>query len=169
MKRYLISTVAGLVVLAVVLAAFGQQERPRQGRGGFMGREDRLKAIKTIEDQLAKLKEETEIPRPEGGFRNLSEDQRAKFREQMMKVFQERQKALDTIVAQVARLQGRRPPEGETVKYLVVSTNALKPIQESAAKEKAKETAQLLEGLIARASSLVQSSNAPSTMVSAWL
>ncbi len=188
MKRYLISTVAVLVVLAVVLVAFGQQERgggrqrlseeerakmrerfqnmsPEErekfraqmrerggsGRGGFMGREGRLEAIKAIEAQLAKLKA-TQTTRPAGGYRDLSEDERAKLRERMMKVFQDRQKALQTIIAQVARLQGRRQPAVEGARYLIISTSDLKPIQAAATKEKAKETAQLLERLITRRS-----------------
>ena len=153
MKRYVISTIAVLIVLAVILAAFGQQERAagQRRRGGFMGREGRLKAIEAIEAELAKLKKETPFTRPEGGFQNLSEEERAKFREQMMKIFQERQKTLQTIMAHVFRLQGRRQPEGEGVRYVILSTNDLKPIHDSATKEKAKETAQLLERLIARA------------------
>jgi len=160
MKRYLISTVAVLVVLAVVLAAFGQQEKPkqgdrqsgRQGRGGSMSGEERQKAIQAIEEQLAKLKKEAEMPRPQGNYQDLSEEERTKLRERMTKVFQERQKTIDAIVAQVAKLQGQRQPEAEGVKYFIVSTSDLKPIQESAAKEKAKETSKLLETLVARAS-----------------
>jgi len=188
MKRYLIPIVAVVVVLAVVLAAFGQAERGggRQtlsqeerakmrerfqnmseeerekfraqmrerfssGRGGFMGREGQLEAIKAIEAQLAKLKA-AQITRPAGGFRDLSEDERAKLRERMTKVFQDRQKALQTIIAQVARLQGRRQPVAEGAQYLIISTSDLKPIQAAAVKEKAKETAQLLQRLIARGS-----------------
>jgi len=132
---------------------FRAQMRERGGsrRGGFMSPEDQQKAIKAIEGQLAKLKA-AQITRPEGGFQNLSEDERTKLREKMTKVFQERQRALQTIIAQVARLQGRRQPTAEGVRYLIVSTNDLKPIQESAVKEKAKETTQLLERLIARGS-----------------
>ncbi len=128
--------------------------RERMGggrRAGFIGREDQEKAIKTIEAQLAKLKA-TQTTRPSGGFRDLSEDERAKLREKMTKVFQDRQKALQTIIAQVARLQGRRQPAAEGTRYLIVNTNDLKPIQAAAAKEKAKETTQLLERLIARGS-----------------
>ena len=152
MKKFLISAVAVLIILAVVLVAFGQQERGTgQGRrGGFMGSEERLKAIELIEAELAKLKKETPFPRPEGGFQNLSEEERAKFREQMTKIFQERQKKLQTIMAQVFRLQGRRPPEVEGVRYLILSTEDLKPIQEAATKEKAAETSKLIESLIAR-------------------
>ena len=183
MKRYLIPTIAVLLVLAVTLVAFGQAEdRARQregmrerlqnmseaerakfmeqmrarggfGRGGFMGPEDQQKAIKVIEAQLAKLKA-TQTTRPAGGFRDLPEDERAKIMEKFRKASQDRQTALQTIIAQVARLQGRRQPaaEAEGARYLIISTSDLKPIQDSAVKEKAKETAQLLERLIARGS-----------------
>ena len=186
MKRYLIPTVAVLLVLVVAWAAFGQAERRggRQnlseeerakmrerfqnmseeerakfraqrgvsGRGGFMSPEDQQKAIKAIEGELAKLKA-AQYTRPEGGFQNLSEDERAKLRENMTKVRQERQKALQTIIAQVARLQGRRQSAaGGGGQYLIISVGDLKPIQAAAKKEKAEETAQLLERLIARGS-----------------
>ncbi len=131
------------------------RERGGFGRGGFMGREGQgqLEAIKAIEAQLAKLKA-AQTTRPAGGFRDLPEDERAKIMEKFRKVRQDRQKALQTIIAQVARLQGRRgpAPEGEGAQYLIISTVDLKPIQDSAVKEKAKETAQLLERLIARGS-----------------
>jgi TolA-binding protein len=155
MKKHLMSTVVVLVVLVVVIATAGQPERSGQGRGrgGFMNREARLEAIKTIEAQLAKLKEEADIARPQGGFQDLSEEERTKLREQMAKVFQDRQKVIDTIVAQVAGLQGlRAPEEAEGAKFVIVNTADIKPIQESAVKEKATETAQLLERLVARAS-----------------
>jgi hypothetical protein len=132
---------------------FRARMRERFGgrRGGPVSPEEQAKAIKAIEAQLAKLKA-AQITRPEGGFQDLSEDERAKLREKMMKVFQDRRQALQAITAQVARLQGRRPPEAEGARYLIISTEDLKPIQASATKEKAKETAQLLERLIARGS-----------------
>jgi len=150
MKKYLISTVAVLMVLAVVFAAFGQQER-RSGRGPRMSQEDRLNAIKAIETQLAKLKEAPQMPRPAGGFADMSEEERTKFMEQMRKVRQEQQKVFQTILAQVYRLQGRRAPEEEGVQYVIVSTIDLKSMQELATKEKATETVQLIDRLIARA------------------
>ena len=185
MKRYLIPTVAVLLVLVVAWAAFGQAERRggRQnlseeerakmrerfqnmseeerakfraqrgvsGRGGFMSPEDQQKAIKAIEGELAKLKA-AQYTRPEGGFQNLSEDERAKLREKMTKVRQVQQQALQTIIAQVARLQGRRQPTAGGGQYLIINVGDLKPIQAAAVKEKATETAQLLERLIARGS-----------------
>ena len=177
MKRYLIPTITVLVVLAVTLATFGQaQDRAAQrenmrqrlqnmteaereqfraemrqrggfGRGGFTSPEDQEKAIKTIEEQLAKLKA-VQITRPEGGFQNLSQEERTKLRENM----QNRRQALQTIIAQVAMLQGRRQPAGEGGQFLLINTEDLKPIQEAAVKEKATETTQLLERLIARGS-----------------
>lgn len=193
MKKYLISTVAVLMVLLMAWAAFGQQERRgggrtaegregRQnlseeerakmrerfqnmseeerdkfraemrerfaaGRGGSMGRVDQQAVIKVIEAQLAKLKA-AQTTLPTGGFRDLSEEERTKLRERMTKVFQGRQNALQTIIAQVALLQGRRGPAPEGARYLIISTVDLKPIQDSAVKEKAKETAKLLQGLI---------------------
>ena len=129
-----------------------QMRQRFSSRVGGMRPEDQQKAIKAIEEQLAKLKGQTQVPRPEGGFQNLSEEERTKFREQMMKYFQDRQKALQIIITQVAGLQGRRQPPAEGENFLIISTNDLKPIQEAATKEKAKETAQLLERLIARGS-----------------
>ena len=151
MKRYLISTVAVLMVLAVVLAAFGQAERG-SGRRSRMSQEERLKAIKAIEGQLAKLKKAPQTSRPTGSFADMSEEERTKYREQRTKVRQEQQKVFQTIIAQVARLQGRRQPAEEGAQYLIVNVGDLKPIQAAAVKEKAKETAQLLERLIARGS-----------------
>ena len=124
-----------------------------------MGPEVQEKAIKVIEAQLAKLKA-AQTTRPAGGFRDLPEDERAKIMEKFRKVRQDRQQALQTIIAQVARLQGRRQPAPEggeyylrtSGQYLIINTVDLKPIQAAAVKEKATETAQLLQRLIARAS-----------------
>jgi len=152
MKKYLISTVVVLMVLAVVFTAFGQERS--SGRRPRMSQEDRLNAIKAIETQLAKLKEAPQVPRPTGGFADMSEEERTKFIEQMRKVRQEQQKVFQTILAQVYRLQGRRAPEEEGVQYVIASTIDLKSMQESATKEKATETVQLIDRLIARASGL---------------
>ena len=134
---------------------FRAQMREKGGsrRGGFMNLEGQQEAIKVIEEQLAKLKAGMEGMRPEGGrsFQDLSEQERAKLREKFTKARQDRQKALQTITAQVARLQGRGQPAAQGGQYLIIKIGDLKPIQNSAEKEKAKETAQLLERLIARA------------------
>jgi NADH dehydrogenase/NADH:ubiquinone oxidoreductase subunit G len=128
--------------------------RQRGGpRGGafMMGGQGQEEAIKTIEEQLAKLKA-AQITRPERGIQDLSAEERTKLRENMTKVFQDRQKALQTIIAQVATLQGRRQPAAGGGQFMIINTGDLKPIQAAAKKEKAEETTQLLERLIARGS-----------------
>lgn len=221
MKKYLISTVTIMVVLAVAWAAFGQrQDRParppgRQGQAMFqllspeeaaqmrekwqnmseeerekfraqmrerwqklsdeekeklraqmrerfgpgrrgLGREEQLKAIKAVEEQLARLKAalETAGPRERRPFRELSEQERAKLREKFMKAREERQKALGTIIAQIARLQGQGQPPREGERFIIINTGELKAIHQLAVKEKAKETTRSLARLIARATGL---------------
>lgn len=130
---------------------FRAQMRERFGsRRPPMGREEQLKAIKAVEEQLAKMKAGIEASetgdRP--SFRDMSEEERNKFRERFAKVRAERETAIQAILAQLARLQGRRPPaEGE--RFLLVSSGDLRPIHELAVKEKAEETAQRLQRLMA--------------------
>ncbi|MHC4229698.1 MAG: hypothetical protein ACYSW0_19870, partial [Planctomycetota bacterium] len=86
------------------------------------------------------------IQMPQGGFQDLSEEERNKLRT----AYRDRSTALQAIIAQVALLEGRRQPEAEGARFIIIHTNDLKPIQEAAAKEKAKETVGLLERLAAR-------------------
>ena len=128
---------------------FRAQMRERFGsRGPRMSREEQLKAIKVIEQEVAKLKasmgDQPAFDRSR--FQEMSEEERAKFTEERMKQRQEQRSAMSMIVAQLARLQGQRElAEGE--EYLIISTGYLKPIHELALKEKAEETAQRLERL----------------------
>ena len=207
MKRYLISTVAVLVVLAVAWTSLGQdaettgarvqqqresmrqrfenmseaerekfraemrqrreryenmseeerekfraEMRERFGAGRIsLSREAQLEKIKSIEEQLAKLKDvvTSTASRARGSFRDLSQEERAKLREKMTKAALERQLLINSIEQQLATLRGpgrpqqpqagRQPPIGE-----------LKMIYDLAVKEKAKQTARRLERLIAR-------------------
>jgi len=128
---------------------FRAQMRERFGsRGPRMSREEQLKAIKVIEQEVAKLKASMDQPAfDRSRFQEMSEEERAKYREERTKQRQQQQDAMNMIVAQLARLQGQRElAEGE--QYLIINTGELKPISELAAKEKAKETAQRLERLI---------------------
>jgi len=129
-------------------AKFREQMRARGGgaRRGRMSREDQERAIKVIEEQLAKVKAAAQVQMPQGGFQNLSEEERNKLRT----AFTDRSAALRAIVAQVGLLQGRRPQEG--ARFMIISANDLKPIQEAATKEKAEETGKLLRGLLSRGS-----------------
>jgi len=172
MKKYAIPVVVVLAVLAVTWSAFGQaqdraamrerfqnmspeeqakfreQMRARGGgaRRSRMSSEDQQKAIKAIEESLVKVKAAAQIQRPQGGFQDMSEEERNK----LMTAYRDRSTALNAIVAQVALLQGRRPLEGEGARFMILSTNDLTPIQEAATKEKAEETGELLQGLLSR-------------------
>ena len=120
------------------------------GRGRRLGREDQLKAIEAVQEQVAKLKKGIQAQSTERrSFQDMSEEERTKMREESTKAREERNKAIQAIVTQIARLQGQREPaEGEQL--IIINTGQLKPIQELAVKEKAKETAQRLERLMSR-------------------
>lgn len=178
MKRYAIPAVVILAVLAMMLSALAQaqdrasqrqsmrerfqnmseeerakfREQMRARGGGFrramLSPEEQQKAIKAIEEQLVKLKAAAQIERPQGGFRDMPEEQRNKI----IAAFRNRRTALQAITAQVALLEGRRQPEGEDARFIIINTADLKPIQEAATKEKAEETSRLLQRLMARGS-----------------
>jgi hypothetical protein len=149
MKRYLITSIAVIVVLTVALVAFGQQnqgERPRM-RGGF-NREAQQNAVATIETELAKIKKSMETPMqmPEGGFQNMSEEERTKFREQRMKEREEQTAALDKIEQQIMILKGGRQLQQEHQAKI----DELQTIQAMAQKENATKTAKYVEDMIAK-------------------
>jgi Tfp pilus assembly protein PilE len=176
MKKYAIPAVIILAILALVMVSYGQaqnrdsrrqamrerfqnmseEERAAamarmraRGFGARLSREEQQKAVKTIEEQVAKLKAAVQVERPQGGFQNLSEEERNKLRQS----FTDRRTALQAIITQVAALQGRRQPEGaENARFIIINTADLKPIQEMAEKEKATETSQLLARMASRGS-----------------
>ncbi|MHC4558067.1 MAG: hypothetical protein ACYS80_12275 [Planctomycetota bacterium] len=122
--------------------------RERFARSGeILYREERLKTIKAIEEQLAKLKA-LQMPQLEGSLQDLSEEESRKLKMQTTKVRWGQRQALQVITEKVAKLQGLSQLEGEGARYFIVSTNELKQIQDAAIKEKAKETSQLLGRLI---------------------
>jgi len=129
---------------------FRPEMRERFGAGRLgTGRQEQLKAIEAIEKQVAKLKAAIEaIPGREarGSFRDLSEEERTKLRERMVKAGQERQRAIRAIEQQLAKLRGPGRPQAGSQP----SIGELKTIHNLAVKEKATKTAQRLERLIAR-------------------
>jgi len=181
MKKYLISIIS-VVVLVAAWQVFGQrQDRTRQraerrealrkkwesmseqerqrltasmserfgARWTRQWRQQQLKAIGAIEEQLAKLKKAVEgiTVQGEQSFSEMSPQERAELREKWSKARQERQKAVEAIEKQLATLRGqrvRRPPAPEGL------INELKAIQGLAVKEKADETARRLERLLRR-------------------
>ncbi len=174
MKRYLIAAVVVMTVLAVSWVVFakegqkpaaqapaaqapaaqapagpgpGQGQGGGRGRGGFLSAEEQQKVIEAVEQQVAKLKESLKAqPTRPAGFQDLSQDERAKFMEQMTKAREERQAAIKIILTQLARLQGQAPAEG--AEYIIVNTADLKTIQELATKEKATETADRIASIL---------------------
>ena len=123
------------------------QQRFGGGRIGT-GRQEQLKAIEAIEEQVAKLKAAMRSTGREalGRFRDLSEEERTKLRERMVKASQERQRAIRAIEEQLAKLRGPgRPQAGRQP-----SIGELRVIHGLAVKEKATQTAKRLERLIAR-------------------
>ena len=112
-----------------------------------IGRQEQLEAIKVIEEQVAKLKSALETSRPEGGSRpaDLSEEERAKMREQMMAAMRERQTAIRAIDEQLEKLRGPMRPGPEPRMQI----GELKQIYDLAVKENATETAKRLDRLMA--------------------
>jgi len=147
MKRYLISSVAVLTVLAVALIAFGQPQGDFRERMAKM-REAQAKALEVIQQQVAALKKGMEQPAfDRSRFQEMSDEEREKFREERMKAREARQTAISMIITQVALLQGQpQPAEGE--RYILVNTAALKAVQGLATKEKATETAERIKELL---------------------
>ena len=157
MKKYLISTVAVMVVLAVTLGIYTQAQaaggpRPEGQTRGGMGRfSERMQAaITTIEAQVAKLKEgmkaRAEMPRFRGGQEGAerpSEEEMAKMREQRMKIQEQQQAAVSAIEEQLMIFKGRQ---------LQTEHNAaiaeLEATLKLAKEEKAEKTAKHIQGMI---------------------
>lgn len=154
MKRYLTLTIVVLTVLALSWAVFGQQEgKPAQpsGKGrGSMSSEEQLKAIEAVEQQVAKLKAgiQAQASKPPVSSQDLSEEEKAKLKEQFTKAREERQAAIKAILAQLVRLQGQTQPLAEGEQFIIVNTADLKAVQALAEKEKAKETADRVAALL---------------------
>jgi len=203
MKRYLISIITVLVILAVAWGAFAQDEdttaqrvqrqrenmkqrmqnmseaerekfiaEMRQRRERFqnmseeerekfraemqqrfggrfgMGREEQLKAIEAIEEQVTRLKAAIQSTGAEdrSRWRELSEEERTTLREKIAKAVRERQAAIRAIEEQLEKLSGPGRAQAEPQP----SIGELRAIHELAVKEKATQTASRLERLITR-------------------
>ena len=116
-------------------------------RPQIVGREEQLKAIKTIEEQLDKLKAYMEATAPENRsrYRDLSEEERAAMREKLMAAMRDRQRAIQSIEGELAKLKGPRRPDPDPRERL----GELRAIHKLAVQEGATEIAERLEKLIA--------------------
>jgi hypothetical protein len=149
MKRYLISSVAVLLVLALAWIAFGQEQSERAQRRARY-RDAQKKAIEVIQEQAGKLKPafEEAVKRGEG-FRNwqdLSEEERSKFREEWIKKREEWEKMIETIEKQLTTLKWPRRLKAEHGESIA----ELRAIHALAVEEKAEKTTKHLEELIAK-------------------
>jgi len=131
-------------------AKFRAQMREKFGAGrAFLGREEQLKVIAAVEEQIAKLKaliESQAGPEEFAKMRELPEEERTKLREKFVKAREERQKAVEAIEQNIVKLRGERPAIEEHQKFIA----ELQAIRELATKEKAGETAKRIEQLIER-------------------
>ena len=157
MKRYLISTIAVLVILAVTTSLYAQGQAGGgavrgAGRGG-RGTQRLQGAITAIEAQLAALKKNLEaqaaMPRmgrggAEGG-ETPSEEEIAKMREQRTKMREQQQTAVAAIEQQVKILKGNQLQVEHQAEL-----DDLQAISDSATKEKATGTAKLVQDIIAK-------------------
>jgi len=123
------------------------QMRERYGsRSRALGYDQQLESIKTIEEQLARLKAAVETASPEkrSRLRELPQEEREKVREKMMTAMRERYRAIRAMEQELARLRGpeRRPTESQA------RLSELREIHKLAVKEKATQTADRLDKLI---------------------
>jgi hypothetical protein len=111
-----------------------------------MRREEQLRSIKTIQEQLIKLKAAIEAtdPRAFEKYRDMSEEDKSKVRDKIAQSRTDYNKAIVAIQQALLKLGGQRP------KISGVSTEELIKIRELAMKEKAKLTAKSLDTLIAK-------------------
>jgi DNA repair exonuclease SbcCD ATPase subunit len=112
------------------------------------GLEGQLEAVKTIEEQVVKLKAAIEsMIQSRSQYQNASEQEKVLYSKKMAEAAQTRQQAIASIEQQFARFrfrEQRQIPEPQT------RLDELQEIHQLAVKEKATETAQRLESLIAR-------------------
>lgn len=133
-----------------------EEDRARMGQrfGGRsrLSREDQLKAIKAMQEQLTKLKAaiESETSRDRTSFRDLSQEERTKLMAKFAKSREDRQKAISAIQEGLGKLGGQPMARPQ------ISVQELTQIRELAAKEKAEQTVKRLNTLIER-----QKSQAP--------
>jgi hypothetical protein len=161
MKRYIISTIAVLVVLSVTMSLYAQGPAAGgEGRGGGRGAGMRggrgtqqlQDAIAAIEAQLVQLKKNVEaqaaMPRMGRGGQDgemPSEEEIAKMREQRTKLRDQQQAAAAAIEQQVMILKGNQLQDEHQAEI-----DQLQAIADSATKEKATATAKMVQDIIAK-------------------
>lgn len=155
----------GAILVAVLVGSVSAQDaadRPRkaaEARGQVrersadsprtMGAESQLEALNAIKEQADKLITAIKSGKaPDfGKLRQMSQEARGKIQGKLAEMWGNRRKAIAEIEKQVGRLKGGR---AGAVAQARVTAQQLRAILESAKKEGAKETAALVEKLLAR-------------------
>ena len=121
------------------------QMRQRFSGRGRVSREDQLKAIAAMQEQLTKLKAAIESAGTQGfsGFRDLSEEDRNKLREKLSKARENQQKAIAAVKAELDKLS---PPRATPEQMATLAE--LREIRALAEKENAAGTTKRLAALI---------------------
>jgi len=128
------------------------QMRSRFGSSTRMSRDEQLKSIKAVEEQVAKLKAsiESSVRPADANFSTLSEEERTKLRDQFTKAREARQAAVEAIRAEIDKLSPPRPTPAQ-----MEALRELREIQTLAEKEKATETTKRLAALIEKQNQLL--------------
>jgi len=152
MKKWHGLILAGLLIAICAWPLIAAQEanRPqRQGRGpGFFNRASQVQAIDAMQAELTKMKQAMEnmmSQRPSGPPQEMNEEQRNAMRERFMQMRQEREKSIEVMEKNLALFKGARALAQEHDEAVA----RLQGIRDQAVKEGAKETAALIEALIA--------------------
>ena len=105
MKKRSILIVGLLLTAALAWTAIAQP--PAGGRGGFgRMREAQQNALTALQEQIAKFKAMMEQPRPQRNFQDMTQEERAKLREEFMKRREERLAIMNAMEQQIDTLKG---------------------------------------------------------------
>lgn len=178
MKKYLISGAVIVAVFISTVTIFGQpaekkqqteqiekmrqkwqntpeeekeQLRPKiqdQIASKGMGLEEQLEAVRTIEEQVAKLKAAIEsMIQSRSQYQNASEQKKIEYSKKMNEAAQARRQAVAAIEKEIAGLTYQKPQQQSSEPRIDI--RQLKEIHRLALKEKATETAKRLESFMA--------------------
>jgi hypothetical protein len=138
------------ILLTMALAWMASAQPPAGARSGGFGRmrEAQQQALVALQEQVAKLKAMMERP-PQGmqgrSFQDMTDEERAKMREEMTKRREEQAGIMVAMQQQMDTLKGGRQLMAEHEQSMA----PLKELLASAQKEKATATAAKIEKLIA--------------------
>jgi hypothetical protein len=151
MKKRFVLGLTAVAVLSMALVAFAQPagggSQGGGGRGmGMRGGQAQMQALEAIEQAVGKLREAMSqmMGGQRGGFQDMSDEERAQFREQRMQRREQQQQLVTEIEEQIVMLKGGRQIQQEYEEEMA-SLNAL---QTQAQQENAAKTAEMIGKMI---------------------